>query len=131
MLTLRDRAIGCRETERGRPDPWLIPALAGDRRLVRRVACSSPASFRKSERKPVAAAIANLSTHGCAVSSSEPHQVGARCWVILPTLESWSATIAWSSGTRVGLAFARPLHRAVAEMVVRRINGALPWSASC
>ncbi|MBV9883905.1 MAG: PilZ domain-containing protein [Sphingomonadaceae bacterium] len=130
MQKLGERAIFHRQAGRQEPDPWLTPALAGDRRRVRRVACRSAAGFRKSQRKAVDAAIANLSTHGCAVSSSEPHQVGARCWIILPTLESWDATVAWSSGTRVGLAFARPLHRAVAEMVIRRTNGALPWPTS-
>ena len=129
MRTVRDRAIGWRQAARSIPDPWLPPALAGDRRLVRRVACRTAAAFRESQRKPVEVRIANLSTHGCAVKSEGPQEVGARCWVILPTLESWDATVAWARGGLLGLAFSRPLHRSVAEMIVRRSNGELPWSA--
>jgi len=130
MRTLRDRAIGYRQTKRQSVDPWLSPALAGDRRRVRRVACRTPASFRESQRKPVDAEIANLSTHGCAVKAAEPQEVGTRCWIILPTLESWSARVSWSDGALFGLDFSRPLHRAVAEMIVVRTNGNLPWPTS-
>lgn len=130
MRTVRERASGWRQAEGRERDPWLTPALAGDRRRVRRVACRASASFRESQRKPVAAQIANLSTHGCTVKSAEPQKVGARCWIILPTLASWDAKVAWTDGARFGLAFERPLHRAVAEMLVRRANGALPWPAS-
>jgi len=74
--------------------------------------------------------IANLSTHGCAVKAAEPQEVGTRCWIILPTLESWSARVSWSDGALFGLDFSRPLHRAVAEMIVVRTNGNLPWPTS-
>lgn len=111
-------------------DPWRITALAGDRRQVRRVGCRSPAAFRESQRKPVAVSIANLSTHGCVVRDAGAQAVGARCWIALPSLESWEARVAWSNDTHQGLAFSRPLHRAVAEMFLARRNGGLPWSVA-
>jgi len=130
MPTLQDRSIAFRQFGLSAPDPWLIPAWAGDRRLVRRAACGSAAGFRESQRKPVDVEIANLSTRGCAVRSRELQRVGTRCWIILPTLEGWEARVAWSSGAQHGLDFSRPLHRAIAEMIVERAEGRLPWSAS-
>jgi len=123
-------AIGQCQTEERGFDPWRIAALAGDRRQVRRIGCPSTATFRESQRKPVDVSIANLSTHGCAVRNSGPQAVGTRCWIALPSLESWEARVAWSSDTHHGLAFSRPLHRAVAEMFIARRNGSLPWSAA-
>jgi hypothetical protein len=130
MRTLQDGSIACRQSDRSTPDPWLIPAWAGDRRLVRRVACGSVGGFRQSQRMRVDVEIANLSTRGCAVTSRESQRVGTRCWIILPTLEGWEARVAWSRGTHHGLDFSRPLHRAVAEMIVERAEGRLPGSAS-
>jgi len=123
-----DRAIGFRQGGDRTADPWLTPNWAGDRRRIRRLSCRTKAAFRESQRKPVEVEIANLSTHGCAVKSAEAQEFGARCWIILPTLESWSARVAWSNGELFGLEFSRPLHRAVAEMIVRRTAGRLPWS---
>jgi hypothetical protein len=128
MRALYDHSLGARGTKPLGPDPWLTPSWAGDRRSARRVACRLPASFRESQRKPVAAQVANLSPYGCAAKSADTHRVGDRCWIILPTLESWDATIAWSDGALFGLDFARPLHRAVVELVLRRTNGSLPWA---
>ena len=130
MRTLRDRAMSFRQPDRQGADPWRTPFLAGDRRRVRRVSCRSTASFRESQRKPVEARIVNLSTHGCAVTGAEAQKAGARCWIILPSLESWEAKVAWSDGATCGLDFSRPLHRAVAELVIERTNGTLPWPAA-
>jgi hypothetical protein len=130
MPTLQHGSIARRQFDRSAPDPWLIPAWAGDRRLVRRAACASAAGFRESQRKRVDVEIANLSTRGCAVGSRESQRVGTRCWIILPTLEGWEARVAWSRGAQHGLDFSRPLHPAVAEMIVARAEGRLPWSAS-
>ena len=118
MRTVRDRVIGARRN----PDPWLTPSLAGDRRWIRRVACRMPAAFRESQRRRVGVELANLSTHGCAVRGAAPQQVGARCWIILPTLESWSAKVAWCDDAMIGLDFVQPLHRAVAEMIIDRVT---------
>ncbi len=130
MRTLRDRAMKGRQPDGLAPDPWRIPSLAGDRRRIRRVSCRTSAAFRQSQRKPADARIVNLSTHGCAVKGAEPQAAGTRCWIVLPTLESWEAKVAWSDGATLGLDFSRPLHRAVAEMVIERIGGALPWFAA-
>lgn len=118
------------ETQERISDPWRIAALTGDRRQVRRIGCRSSAAFRESQRKPVDVMIDNLSIHGCAVSNAGSQEVGSRCWIALPSLESWEARIAWTSDTHHGLAFSRPMHRAVAEMFIARRNGGLPWGGA-
>jgi hypothetical protein len=120
MRTLRDRMISYRQGDDQRPDRWLIPTLAGDRRWVRRVACRTPAAFRERQRTRLDVEVVNLSTHGCAVMSDETQTVGAHCWITLPTLESWYAAVAWCNGRLFGLDFSEPLHRAVAEMIIHR-----------
>ena len=116
--------------DEGLSDPWRIAALTGDRRQVRRIGCCSTAAFRETQRQPVDVTIKNLSTHGCAVRHAGSQVVGARCWIALPSLESWEARVAWSTDTHHGLAFSRPMHRAVAEMFIARRNGRLPWAAA-
>ncbi len=130
MRTLRDPTVSCRQSDDRTPDPWRNPSWAGDRRSVRRLPYREAAAFRLSQRKPFEVEIANLSTHGCAVKSGEPQTVGDRCWITLPTLESWSARVAWCEGGVFGLDFSRPLHRAVAEMIVERTEARLPWASA-
>jgi hypothetical protein len=78
------------------------------------------AGFRECQETRIEVAILDLSTHGCAARSAVPQRTGADCWLILPTLESWYARVAWSDGDLFGLDFAAPLHRAVAGMIVDR-----------
>ncbi|MGQ0590282.1 MAG: hypothetical protein ACT4N8_12260 [Sphingosinicella sp.] len=120
MRTLRDRAISYRQRDYQAPDKWLKSTLAGDRRWVGRVACRTPAAFRERQRSRFGVEIVNLSTHGCGVMSAAPPLSGAYGWIIMPTLESWYANVAWRNGSLFGLDFSEPLHRAVAEMILHR-----------
>ena len=120
MRTLRDRVISFRERDHQSPDRWLKPTLGGDRRWVGRVACRTSATFRERQRTRFDVEIVNLSTHGCAVKSAAPPVAGANGWIILPTLESWYANVAWCNDSLFGLDFSEPLHRAVAEMIIHR-----------
>jgi len=122
MRTLRDRAISYRRSDYQSPDRSPKPILGGDRRWVGRVACRTSAAFRERQRTRLDVEIVNLSTHGCAVKSAASQTAGAHCWIILPTLESWYAKIAWCDGSLFGLDFTEPLHPAVAEMITHRAN---------
>lgn len=46
--------------------------------------------------------------------------VGTYSWIVLPTLESRYARVAWCNGGAAGLDFAEPLHSAVTDMIVER-----------
>lgn len=129
MRTLRDRVISYIQRDYQSPDRWLHPTLGGDRRWVGRVACRTSAAFRERRRTRFAVEIVDLSTHGCAVKSAASPMAGAYGWIILPTLESWYANVAWCDGNLFGLDFSEPLHRAVAEMIIHRANLGLPAPA--
>ena len=64
--------------------------------------------------------VLNFSRFGCAIKSALSPTAGAYCWLTIPTLQSWYAKVAWQDGNRVGLDFAEPFHRAVADMIVGR-----------
>lgn len=120
MLRLRDRISSPVQGGRQEPAGWLKPTLGGDRRWVGRAACRTIAGFRECQKTRLEVEIVDLSTHGCAARSATPQRTGADCWLILPTLESWYAKVAWCDGDLFGLDFAAPLHRAVAEMIIHR-----------
>lgn len=108
---------------------WLMTTEAGDRRRAARAPCRTWAAFRLPQRARFEVEILNLSAHGCAIRCETAHDAGAACWAILPTIESWAATVAWSDGSLTGLDFARPLHPAVAEMLVARASPDEAWLA--
>ena len=129
MRTLRDCAISYPQSHYQTSDRWLNPTLGGDRRWVGRVACRTSAAFRERQRTRFGVEIVNLSTHGCAARSAVPPTAGAYGWIILPTLESWYANVAWCNGNLFGLDFSEPLHRAVVEMINHRSNPGHPAPA--
>jgi hypothetical protein len=67
------------------------------------------------DRRSRAVVVVDLSTHGCGIEVAGHCEVGARVWLKLPGLESWSSRIAWAEGSRAGLSFDRPLHQAVVD----------------
>jgi hypothetical protein len=64
----------------------------------------------------------DLSPQGCRVKLCGTVVVGSHAWIMLPTLESWYARVAWSQNGEAGLDFERPLHEAVTRMVIARAN---------
>ncbi|MBV8686565.1 MAG: PilZ domain-containing protein [Alphaproteobacteria bacterium] len=67
------------------------------------------------ERPTSAITVVDLSTHGCGIELTSHVEAGARVWLKLPGLESWSARIVWEQDGRAGLAFDRSLHPSVVE----------------
>ena len=78
------------------------------------------AGIRQRGASSVAAQIVDLSTHGFRASTHLDLQLGADVWLKLPGLEAMHARVAWANSHFVGCSFARPLHPAVLQMVVRR-----------
>jgi hypothetical protein len=78
------------------------------------------AGLRQRGASGVSVSILDLSTHGFRASTHLELQPGADVWLKLPGLEALHARVAWMDGHLVGCAFARPLHPAVLQMMVRR-----------
>lgn len=122
MRKLQERANRGR---RGRPQGAagaFDPAAGQERRWTARAAVNSPAALRERQRTRFEVEVLNLSTRGCGVRSARRLKVGGHAWIMLPTLESRYARIAWSAGGLCGLDFEERLHPAVAAMLVRRAH---------
>jgi hypothetical protein len=120
--TLGELARECRLAKarhRIAPD-WLEVKPAGDRRWTARSAVSIDADFRPRWRRRFGVHVENLSTHGCRITDPGHLIPGTYSWIILPTLESRYARVAWCDSNAVGLDFVEPLHRAVVDMIIRR-----------
>jgi hypothetical protein len=99
---------------------WLQPTHVPDRRWTTRSETKLPSELRPRRLRRFSVSVENLSTHGCRITDSGSLAIGTYAWIILPTLESWYAQVAWSQGGAAGLDFHRPLHRAVKDMLVER-----------
>ena len=63
--------------------------------------------------------ILDLSTHGFRAATHLELERGTDVWLKLPGLESLHAQVVWMRGHLLGCEFARPLHPAVLDMIVR------------
>lgn len=92
------------------------PTPRGDQepRWAERHEAASPAFLAQVRQSPEPIAVFDISTHGCGFRARWSMPVGARVWLQLPGLEKWAGTIAWSDDDKGGVAFAQPLHPAVA-----------------
>ena len=91
-----------------------------DRRGQKRSQARASVGFRQRGKTRISSRLLDLTTSGCKIRLSQSVKAGERVWVTLPTLESWSAQIAWVDDGHAGLEFEQPLHPAVADMVIKR-----------
>jgi hypothetical protein len=63
--------------------------------------------------------ILDLSTHGFRAATHLELERGTDVWLKLPGLESLHGHVVWMRGHLLGAEFARPLHPAVLDMIVR------------
>lgn len=101
-------------------EDWLQPVAPGNRRSTTRSHVGIEAQFRPRWRRRFPVEVDNLSTQGCRITGPGQLVVGTYSWIVLPTLESRYARVAWCNGAAAGLDFTDPLHRAVAEMIVEQ-----------
>ena len=88
-------------------------ARAQDQRRFARMAVNVSAGLGAADRPSSAVTVTDLSSHGCGIEVDSHVEPGARVWIRLPGLESWSARVAWARDGRAGLEFDRPMHQAV------------------
>ena len=95
----------------------------GDARSAERHPTSTDARIRPFRKTPESIRIIDISPKGCGFESRMPFQEGMMVLLYLPGLEPWAATVKWWEDGRGGAEFVRPLHPAVAQRFVSRING--------
>lgn len=107
-------------SDRAAADRWLTPTLGGERRWASRADVQFAAKFRARQLTRLDVEVLNFSRFGCAIRGALAPTAGGYCWLTIPTLESWYASVAWQDGNAFGLDFAEPFHAAVADMIVGR-----------
>ena len=88
-------------------------------RKANRAEVTLGAGLRQRGASGVTIQIMDLSTHGFRAATHLELERGTDVWLKLPGLESLHAQVVWMRGHLLGCEFARPLHPAVLDMVVR------------
>lgn len=66
--------------------------------------------------------IRDLSPGGCRVELSYEPRHGETVWIALPGIESIESKICWNDGFTAGVAFAKPLHPSVFELITKKMQ---------
>ena len=64
----------------------------------------------------------DLSLHGCRIDFVQRPRIEDRVWVKLGDFEPLEAQVCWVQGCTGGVAFERPLHPAVFDVLIERIG---------
>jgi hypothetical protein len=91
-----------------------------DGRRADRKSLHVDAGLRQRGAHGVTIEIVDLSTTGFRAITHLELYPGADVWLKLPGLESLHSRVIWMNGFLIGCEFARPLHPAVLDMIVRK-----------
>lgn len=97
----------------------LARVLTTQVRRSRRVPVQATCRVRALWGEAVDVLVSDLSSLGCRLEMAGSHTIGAHLTVQMPQMKALNATIAWSGGRYVGVAFKQPLPPAVADHLVR------------
>ena len=90
----------------------------GKSRKWERVSLTAEVEVRRSGVHGFRVQVFDLSPEGCRIEFVERPVLGERVWVKFDGLESLGATVRWLDGHIGGVAFERPLHEAVFQLLV-------------
>lgn len=91
----------------------------GEIRKASRTEVVLGAGLRQRGAGAVTVQILDLSTHGFRAATHLELPIGTDVWLKLPGLETWHSRVVWMRGHLLGCEFARPLHPAVLDMILR------------
>jgi hypothetical protein len=92
-----------------------------ERRRWPRLPLEADVEFRRKRETHYQISMYDLTPHGCQIASPERLLSGEMVWVQLPSLESQSGCVKWTSEWRSGVEFERSMHPAVFEMMASRL----------
>ena len=92
-------------------------------RRSERVPLSAEVALRRSGQLNFRTSVFDLSPHGCRIQFVERPSLEERVWVKFDGLEALEAQVCWVDGLKAGLAFSAPIHAAVFERLVSRLQG--------
>lgn len=80
------------------------------------------AKFRESGATGTGVTVEDLSRKGFRTEWPYPLKPGDRVWITLPGLEAKCARVRWTRGFSIGCQFEEPIHQAVFDHLLRRID---------
>lgn len=69
--------------------------------------------------RPFRVQVFDVSPKGCKVEVIERPSIGERVWIKFDGLEAVEGAVRWTAGHICGVEFARPMHEAVLERLVK------------
>lgn len=87
-----------------------------------RVSTAAMVKLRRRGHHNFTVQVFDLSREGCKLEFLERPQLDETVWVKFEGLELLEATVCWVEGLHVGVAFARPIHPAVFDMILSRLG---------
>lgn len=91
-------------------------------RKAERVGVSAEISLRRSGRLNYRVALADVSRFGCKCEFVDRPAVHEDVWVKFDGLAAIAAIVCWIEGSGVGMMFKNPLHPAVFELLLEKLN---------
>ena len=95
--------------------------MAITRKAVRTV-LGAEVLLRRRGQIPYRVQIYDISVHGCKVEFVDRPKLDEIVWVKVEGLEALEATICWVKGHSAGVEFARPIHPAVLQLLLSRLE---------
>lgn len=91
-------------------------------RAAERIEVTATVGLRRSTRPNYPARVFDLTRFGCKCEFVERPEIGERLWVKFATLGLMQAKVCWIADSNVGLEFDNPLHPAVFDLLVKRLQ---------
>ena len=98
-----------------------VPRVQAPRRSPR-VNVSAMVKLRRRGHHNFTVKVFDLSREGCKLEFLERPQLDETVWVKFEDLELLQATVCWVQGRSVGVEFVKPIHPAVFDMLLDRLQ---------
>ena len=101
------------------------PAAAGADKVERRherISLPAEVALRRAGKLTFRVRLLDLSPAGCKAEFVDRPELHEPVWIKFDAMDAIEATVCWIAGAKVGLRFLRPVHPAVFEMLLARLN---------
>ena len=92
------------------------------KRRARRVLLDGEVIMRRAGYNSYRVLIYDVSPDGCQVECVQQPGFEETVWIKFEGLEALEASVRWTRGNHAGVAFSRPIHPAVFDLLMRRID---------
>lgn len=102
--------------------PAPVPAPAIVPRRHERVSIEAEVMMRRAGKGQFQVRVYDVSPDGCKAEFVDRPDLHELLWIRFPGMEALEASVRWIAGPNAGLAFVRPIHQAVFDLMVARLQ---------